>query len=249
MNKFFKKKDKKKTEEVVNENQDIQFMIDDENDLADTITTLTIDDDISEQQSIDKTVVFTSNESEAEETVKEEKIDDLDDDSEYEYVTVHYGRNACVLALVFVLVGVFASYLIFSNSLSKTIRENLENNGYMITNMSTATAEDIKEGKTAYIRGQLVTGTYVEIDTSAATATSSDILSGYTAYVNGVKITGSIPTYNGSNLITPSTADYKINKGYYIPSDITVVGSGELTSSNIKKGVKIFGVLGTYEGN
>ena len=112
----------------------------------------------------------------------------------------------------------------------------------MITNGSNATAADIKEGKTAFIRGQLVTGTYVEIDTNQATATANDILAGYTAYVNGVKITG-------TNLISPSNTDIKIPKGYYLPEDITIVGSGELLSENIRKGIKIFSVVGTYEPN
>ena len=133
--------------------------------------------------------------------------------------------------------------------MKQTIRELYQNNGYMITNGSNATAADIKEGKTAFIRGQLVTGTYVEIDTNQATATANDILAGYTAYVNGVKITGTIPTYQGTNLISPSNTDIKIPKGYYLPEDITIVGSGELLSENIRKGIKIFSVVGTYEPN
>ena len=171
------------------------------------------------------------------------------DEDEYEYVTVHYGRNAFVMAVIFVFVGIIVSYLVLAPSMKQTIRELYQSNGYMITNGSNATAADIKEGKTAFIRGQLVTGTYVEIDTNQATATANDILAGYTAYVNGVKITGTIPTYQGTNLISPSNTDIKIPKGYYLPEDITIVGSGELLSENIRKGIKIFSVVGTYEPN
>ena len=120
--------------------------------------------------------------------------------------------------------------------------------GYAITQIgATATAADIKEGKTAYVMGNLITGTYVELDTSLATATPADILQGFTAYVNGVKITGTIPTYSGTSMITPGAKDIKISKGTYLPDGIFVAGDGSLQGKNIKAGVKIFGITGTYK--
>lgn len=94
------------------------------------------------------------------------------------------------------------------------------------------------------------------IDTSDATATESDILSGYTAYVNGEKITGTYidsgaaETFTPSNPYTPTTTDIVIETGNkLVSSDITVLGDVNLIASNIKSGVTIFGIEGTYSGS
>jgi hypothetical protein len=50
--------------------------------------------------------------------------------------------------------------------------------------------------------------------------------------------------------ITPSTASQiAVSSGYYTGGDITVVGDSNLVAGNIKSGVSIFGVSGTYEGS
>lgn len=87
------------------------------------------------------------------------------------------------------------------------------------------------------------------IDTSDATATAGDIVTGKTAYVNGVKVTGTIPTQDGKT-ITPNTSlQTVVESGRYTTGAVEVDGDSNLIPGNIKNGVSIFGVIGSYEGD
>ena len=185
---------------------------------------------------------------ESKEETDEEEWDE--DEEEYEYVTPHYGVTAFLIAFFAALIGGVMMFLLMGNNIKAEVREAYLQDGYIFTKDAMAQAEDIALGKTAYVNGQLVVGTYEEIDTSNATAKATDILAGYTAYVNGELVTGTIPSFVPLNSYTPADKDIKIVKGYYIDKDFFQVdGSANLDSANIKKGVKIFGVTGTYEGN
>lgn len=85
-------------------------------------------------------------------------------------------------------------------------------------------------------------------DTTDATASASDIRSGKTAYVNGRKLTRTIPN-QAAQTITPGTTDKTISSGKYLSGTQTIKGDSKLVASNIKSGISIFGVTGTYTGS
>lgn len=168
------------------------------------------------------------------------------EDEEYEYVTPHYTLNAILITVVFALVGAAVVYFTLHGHIYQSLWQHYLDSGYIQTTGVVAQADDIAAGKTAYVNGTLVVGTYVDLDTSNATAGPGDILAGYTAYVNGARITGTIPSFTPDQNIVPGTKDIVIPAGYYLTDDIHIVGANALVPASIRKDVEIFGVTGTY---
>ena len=94
--------------------------------------------------------------------------------------------------------------------------------------------------------GLLIEGNIIVFDTSDATATSSVIVKGKTAYINGELVVGSMPVSYGED-ITPTTTGINIKGGQYLAEDIIIKGSPNLIPENIKRGIILFGISGTYK--
>lgn len=106
-------------------------------------------------------------------------------------------------------------------------------------------ADEISSIKTATSSG----GT----DTSDATVNASDVLADKIAYGASGRIVGSMKN-NGSQIINVSSANtsYTISKGYHDGSGSVKISSSEtskLIASNIKRGITILGVTGSYQGS
>lgn len=90
-----------------------------------------------------------------------------------------------------------------------------------------------------------IIGTFSSETTKPITA--DDVLSGKVGFVNGTKITGTMSN-NGavSHTLTNQGASYTIPKGYHNGNGVVNANITNLIAANIKAGVTVGGVLGTF---
>ena len=118
----------------------------------------------------------------------------------------------------------------------------------------TVTPDKLAKGITAHDKsGATITGTSTkDSDTTDDTAAVAEILKGKTAHARGVQLVGTMPN-NGAVTGTISTkaGSYTIPQGYHDGSGKVAISTSEqnkIVAGNIKSGVSILGVTGTYSG-
>lgn len=118
----------------------------------------------------------------------------------------------------------------------------------------TADAAHVLKGSTFHDKsGAPKTGTCTyDSDTSEDTVAVAEILVGKTAHARGVKITGTMPN-NGavSGSIATKDGQYTVPQGFHDGSGKVGIASAEkakLIPGNIKSGVEVLGVTGSYSG-
>ena len=118
----------------------------------------------------------------------------------------------------------------------------------------TITAADLAYGVTAHdASGATITGSSTkDSDTSDATATAGEILATKTAYARGAKLTGNMANNGGvTGTISTVAGEYTVPVGYHDGSGKVSIDSTEqskIIAGNIKSGVEILGVTGSYTG-
>lgn len=117
----------------------------------------------------------------------------------------------------------------------------------------TVTAEKLLSGFTAHDKsGAPITGTCTyDSDTQDATVAVAEILEGKTAYARGAKLTGTMPNKGAVSGTIATKEAYTIPMGFHDGSgtvSIDATESAKIVAGNIKSGVTILGVEGTFSG-
>lgn len=87
----------------------------------------------------------------------------------------------------------------------------------------------------------------ISVDSAGKITASATQTAGYVAA--GTKSATKQLTAQAAQTITPGTADKTIASGRYLTGTQTIKGDANLVADNIKSGVSIFGVAGSFEGS
>ena len=117
----------------------------------------------------------------------------------------------------------------------------------------TVAADKLLKNITAHDKsGAPITGTCTyDADTQDATAAVAEILEGKTAYARGTKLTGTMPNKGAVSGTIATKEPYTIPMGFHDGSgtvSIDATESAKIVAGNIKSGVTILGVEGTFSG-
>lgn len=125
--------------------------------------------------------------------------------------------------------------------------------GYYSTQASKAVSSGSATGPSSLTASSatVTTGTNTITLTKTGVTTTPTVSAGYvssaTSSTATVALTASVTT-KGATTYTPGTTDQTISSGTYLTGIQTIAGDSDLVAGNIKNGVTIFGVEGTYSG-
>ena len=113
------------------------------------------------------------------------------------------------------------------------------------TSNANAVETDILSGKTAYVDGNKITGTITSKEAQTYIPSSSEQIINAGQYLSGVQTISAVPIEEKT--ITPSALSQEITptENKFL-SKVTVSGDADLTAENVKSGVTIFGIEGSY---
>ena len=86
----------------------------------------------------------------------------------------------------------------------------------------------------------------ISVSSSGVITASATQSAGYVS--SGTKSATKQLSTKSATTYTPSTSNQTISSGYYLTGTQTIKGDSKLVASNIKSGVSIFGVSGSYSG-
>lgn len=118
----------------------------------------------------------------------------------------------------------------------------------------TVTPADITSGVTAHDKsGAPITGTNTkDVDSSGATATTAEVLATKTFAARGAMMTGMMPNRGAvEGTISDKNVPYAIPAGFHDGGgsvSIDATEAAKIIAANIKSGVSILGITGTYSG-
>ena len=130
-------------------------------------------------------------------------------------------------------------------------------NGRTLIDLSTdqVTAADVLSGVSFHLPSgaEAVGSCSYDVDSSSVTAQAAEVLSGKTFAKNGSIVTGTMPNRSTqTSTISTVAQSVTIQNGYHDGSGSVSIDSTEqakIIAANIKNGVEILGVLGTYTGS
>ena len=118
----------------------------------------------------------------------------------------------------------------------------------------TVSADKLLKNITAHDKsGAVITGSCTfDSDTSSATASVAEVLDTKTFFARGTKLTGTMPNNAGvTGTISTKDGSYSIPQGYHDGSgkvQIALEERNKILATNIKAGITILGIEGSYSG-